>query len=227
MADEPVAPERDDAGPGGPAAPVAVDVPHVPGRRRRWALAGAGALVVGVCGLATGASLAALASGERGWGVVVAMTFLVIAALTLFSRVRQNGAGELSWDGRVLAGRTLLGWHGVDATRVYAVAVVDGDGGPTGLLLADDRTHLRVSWYRLGRLPHADRLRAALLERQDRHALDLPLQLCTEWGLTPVPGAPAAGRLPGDLRDPADGLITALTVVGTLVTVVGAGLQVL
>ncbi|PWW24289.1 hypothetical protein JD79_03468 [Geodermatophilus normandii] len=187
-------------------------VPRVPDRRRWWALAGAGALLVGVVAPATGW---ALGTGA-GWVAVPLATVVVLAAVVLSSAVRENGAGRSLWcDDGVLAGRTLLGWHGVDLTEVQAVAVEEDDGEPTGLLLADGGGHLRVPWPEVARLPE---VRVLLLARQAQGAVVLPRLLCAAWGVPPLPDAPETGRVPGRLRDVVAVLITGLTVVGALVS---------
>ena len=156
-------------------------VPRVPGRRRWWALAGSGALLVGVVAAATGW---ALGSGD-GWVAVPLATIVVLAAVVLFSAVRENGAGRsLRCDDGVLAGRTLLGWHGVDLTEVQEVAVEEDEGEPTGLLLVDGGGHLRVPWSEVAQLPE---VRLLLLARQAQGAVVLPRPLCAAWGVLPLP----------------------------------------
>jgi hypothetical protein len=193
-------------------------VPRVPDGRRWWALAGAGALLVGVVAPATGW---ALGSGA-GWVAVPLATVLVLAAVVLFSAVRENGAGRsLRCDDGVLAGRTLLGWHGVDLTEVQEVAVEEDEGEPTGLLLVDGGGHLRVPWSEVTWLPE---VRVLLLARQAQGEVVLPHLLCAAWGVPPLPDAPETGRVPGRLHDAVAVAITCLTVVGAVVSGLAAAL---
>ncbi|MGY1794417.1 hypothetical protein ACI796_10560 [Geodermatophilus sp. SYSU D00525] len=124
-------------------------------------------------------------------------------------------------DDGVLSGRTLLGRHGVDLTEVQAVAVQEGEEGPAGVLPVDGGGHLRVPWPEVRRHPE---LRELLLARQAQGAVVLPRVLCAAWDVPALPGAPWAGRVPGDLHDPVNAVITALTGTGCLVTGPGAAL---
>ncbi|MGY1728140.1 hypothetical protein ACI79J_14315 [Geodermatophilus sp. SYSU D01062] len=79
----------------------------------------------------------------------------------------------------------------------------------------------RVPWPEVRRhLP----LRALLLARQEQGAVVLPRVLCATWDVPALPGAPWAGPVLGDLHDPVDAVITALTATGCLVTGLAAAL---
>ncbi|RBY84751.1 hypothetical protein [Blastococcus sp. TF02A-26] len=205
------------------AEPHPVEVPRVPQARRTRSLALRGVLLVPFAGAAAFVAVWLFVAGSALLAFVV--PFLV-AGLPFGSylQVRGNAVREVRWDGAVLAGRTALGWQGVELARVRAVEVGLGkDDVVLQLGLADDAGHLEVQWALLTATPGADEVRAALLDRQ-RHGVVLPTALCRAWGEEPVAGATDRGAIPPELR-PApdravDRAVTAASLVAAAVGVV-------
>ncbi|MGY1733657.1 hypothetical protein ACI798_19285 [Geodermatophilus sp. SYSU D01045] len=188
-------------------------VPRVPAGRRRTALAATGLLMALLCGLCAAWTRAALGGGA-GWPAAVAALAGLLAAWSLWSRVRQDEAGRLRLEGTVLVGRTLLGEQGVDLARVTAVSAGSDPelGRLVAVRLSDGERHLVVPWSRLDGLPEARRL---LVHRHRRGGL-LPPAACAAWDLPAPPEVPTPGRV---RRDGADRAIGALTLLGSAAAV--------
>ncbi|MGY1717313.1 hypothetical protein ACI78R_22850 [Geodermatophilus sp. SYSU D01106] len=192
-------------------------VPRVPAGRRRLATAGAGLLLVAVCGLAAAWGRATLDTD----GVAVAATVsavLLVVALRLWSRVRREVVTRPVLEGTVLTGRTPLGRHGVDLTRVHAAAVSwDAESRRVVALgLADDGGCAVVPWAQLQAMPDLAEVRRLLALRQEQRALVLPAPVCAAWDLPALPGADATGPLP---RDRVERVLAGLTHAGSAAAV--------
>ncbi|MGY1780547.1 hypothetical protein [Geodermatophilus sp. SYSU D01036] len=188
-------------------------VPRVPAARRRAALAATGVLVALLCGLCAVSARAAL-EGRAGWTAAGAALAGLLAAQSLWPRVRQDRAGRLRLEGTVLVGRTLLGEQGVDLARLTAVSAgrdVDVDQ-IVSVGLTDGGRHLVVPWSRLDGLPQARRL---LVDRHRRGVL-LPPAVCDAWDLPAPPEVPAPWPV---RRDGVERAIGALTLVGSVAAV--------
>ena len=197
------------------------EVPRVPGSRRRVATAGAGLLLVAVCGLSAAWGREALET-DAVWVAVLVCGTLLTAAFVLFGRVQREVVTRPALQGTVVTGRTPLGRHGVDLARVHAVSVSwDAEERRiVGLGLADDGGRLVVPWSQLEAMPDAAEVRRLLVRRQEQRALVLPALLCEAWGLTALPGAAPTEPLP---RDGVERLLTGLTLAGSAAAV-AAGL---
>ena len=196
-------------------------VPRVPAGRRRLAAAGAGLLLVVLCGLCAAWGRAVLDSAAV-WPAVLVTAIVLPAALTMYWRVRHAVPGRLRLQGTVLVGRTPLGDHGVDLARVTAVSAGSDPeaGGIVSLRLTAGDERLVVPWSRLQGMPGADEVRRLLTDRHRAGALVLPGLLCGLWDVPASREEPAAAPARGGAADRA---ISALTTVGA-VAAVAAGI---
>ncbi len=186
------------------------DVPRVPAARRRLATAGAGLLLVALCGLCAAWGRAVL-DGAAMWPAAVVSGAVLTAALGLYSRVRLDLPGRLRLAGSVLVGRTPLGEHGVDLARVTAVSVghdVEA-GGLVSVRLTAGEEHLVVPWSRLRGTPEGAEVRRVLTERHRAGALVLPRLLCEQWDVPAPPEEPPLAPVRGDAVARAIGALTA------------------
>jgi hypothetical protein len=193
-------------------------VPRVPATRRRLATAGAGLLLVALCGLCAAWGRAVLDT-TAVWPAVLVTAAVLLSASWLFHRVREDVPGRLRLDGTVLVGRTLLGEHGVDLARLTAVSAGSDPevGGIVTVRLTDDTGHLLVSWSRLQTVPE---VRELLVDGHRRRALTLPEEVCSAWDVPPGPAVPLTAP---PRRDGVERVLTALTGVGS-VAAVAAGM---
>ena len=198
-----------------------VEVPRVPQRRRTRSLALRGALLVPFVGLAAFLAVWLFLAGSALLAIVLPL-LVVGLPLGSYLQVSGNSVREVRWDGAVLAGRTALGWQGVELARVRAVEVGLGKDAPVRVGLADDAGHLEVQWALLTAAPGADEVRSRLLDLQQR-GLVLPGALCRAWGVEPVAGATDRGAIPPELRPAQDRAVDRVVLVASIVAaVVGA-----
>ncbi len=192
-------------------------VPRVPAGRRRMATAGAGLLLVVLCGLCAAWGRAVLDSGAM-WPAALVTAAVLPAALGLYSRVRHDLPGRLELRGTVLVGRTPLGEHGVDLARVGAVSVGSDPeaGGIVSLRLTAGGEHLVVPWSGLRALPEEAEVRRLLTDRHRAGALVLPRVLCELWD---VPAPREEPPVVPVRRDALDRTISALTTAGSVAAV--------
>jgi hypothetical protein len=204
-----------------PAAGAA-DVPRVPQHRRTRALALRGVLLVPFVGPAGFLAVWLFVAGSALLAVVLPL-MVVGLPLSPYLQVRGNSVREVRWDGAVLAGRTALGWQGVELARVRAVEVGLGkDDAVVHVGLADDAGHLEVPWTMLTATPGADEVRAGLLGRQEK-GLVLPAALCRTWGVAPAEGATDRGAIPAELRPAPDRAVDRAVGAASVVAAVAGG----